>query len=516
MSSEATFHFVANELNVTFECRIDSGSFAPCAWTGNPEVVGGSAGSITYTGLSVGTHTFQVRATDVDGNVGVPAATWSWRVTAPPVLTSVGCSEVVTHSIALDNDLIDCLGVGLIVGANDVTIDLNGHVIDGTGIDAGVLNNGFDSVTVKGGHIHEFDYGVQLNPGSSQNVVTGVRIENNQEAGIGLSDADQNGHGNTIRGNLITGNSLGVGLFAGSRHTVIRDNAFEVNQDDAVHMEGASEVLVTANEMVRNAGAGVFMQGGGDNRVTGNVMTTNLGGGVLAGEELIPSNDNLVEGNTIEESGGPGIAVVDSTGTQVINNDVPESNGAGIELELARNTVVRGNDLRSSGAGIEVSESSNNLIEANNAGSTLGSRHLARGPVVQQRRAPEHRERQRRRGHRGRRLGTDRPGQRGRAQHRRRQRRRRHHRRRRRPHADRQQHHAERRLGHLRPGRRDRRRRQLRRRQHGARPVPRHRVHARRDSGSARHVVRREAARWSATAATRASPTWVATSPRRS
>ena len=162
------------------------------------------------------------------------------------MLTNVGCSEVVTHSIALNNDLIDCLGVGLIVGAHDVTIDLNGHVIDGTGIDAGVLNNGFDSVTVKGGHIHEFDFGVQLNPGSSENVVTGVRLENNQEAGIGLSDADQNGQGNTIRGNTIAGNGWGVGLFAGSRHTVIRDNRFEVNQDTAVHMEGASEILVTA------------------------------------------------------------------------------------------------------------------------------------------------------------------------------------------------------------------------------------------------------------------------------
>ena len=102
-------------------------------------------------------------------------------------------------------------------------------------------------------------------------------------------------------------------------------------------------------------------------------MLTNLGGGVLAGEELIPSNNNLIEGNTIEESGGPGIAVVDSSGTQVVNNDVPQSNGAGIELELAHDTLVRGNDLTSSGAGIEVSESNGNRIEFNNAGSTLGS-----------------------------------------------------------------------------------------------------------------------------------------------
>ena len=92
----------------------------------------------------------------------------------------------MTTSIRLTSDLIDCPGHGLIVGASDITIDLDGHVIDGTGLDAGVLNNGYDSVTVTGGHIHEFDYGVQLNPGTSQNVVTGLRVENNQEAGIGL------------------------------------------------------------------------------------------------------------------------------------------------------------------------------------------------------------------------------------------------------------------------------------------------------------------------------------------
>ena len=57
----------------------------------------------------------------------------------------------------------------------------------------------------------------------------------------------------------------------------------------------------------------------------------------------------------------------------MLNNDVRESNGAGIALDLARSTVVRGNDLRSSGAGVELSESSHNLIELNEAGGTLGT-----------------------------------------------------------------------------------------------------------------------------------------------
>ena len=39
-------------------------------------------------------------------------------------------------------------------------------MIDGIGLDAGIVNMGFDSVTITNGTINEFDYGVLLNPGS--------------------------------------------------------------------------------------------------------------------------------------------------------------------------------------------------------------------------------------------------------------------------------------------------------------------------------------------------------------
>src|SRR5918997_532821 len=150
-------------------------------------------------------------------------------------------------------------------------------------LDAGILINGYDSVTVTGGQIHEFDFGVMLGAGTSQNVVHGTRVENNQEAGIGLSDADQNGQGNTIRDNVITGNSWGVALLSGTKGAVVRDNDFASNADSAVHMEQASENLVTHIEMTRSSGAGVFMQGGGQNTVAENHMTANAGG-VMVGE----------------------------------------------------------------------------------------------------------------------------------------------------------------------------------------------------------------------------------------
>ena len=62
----ATFAFSANETS-TFECALDSGGFKDCS---SPTKV---------KKLKKGKHTFQVRATDANGNRSA-ATTFSWRV----------------------------------------------------------------------------------------------------------------------------------------------------------------------------------------------------------------------------------------------------------------------------------------------------------------------------------------------------------------------------------------------------------------------------------------------------
>jgi hypothetical protein len=72
----ATFSFSADD-NSTFECRLDDQvDFTSCE------------SPITYTGLSLGSHTFEVQATDDDGNVETLPASRTWEVsdvTAPTV-----------------------------------------------------------------------------------------------------------------------------------------------------------------------------------------------------------------------------------------------------------------------------------------------------------------------------------------------------------------------------------------------------------------------------------------------
>jgi hypothetical protein len=70
-STSATFTYNSTESPATFQCSLDGAGFATCP--------------ASYTGLSQGSHTFQVRATDQVGNAdGSPASrTWTVDTVAP-------------------------------------------------------------------------------------------------------------------------------------------------------------------------------------------------------------------------------------------------------------------------------------------------------------------------------------------------------------------------------------------------------------------------------------------------
>jgi hypothetical protein len=77
-SNAASFSFTG-EAGATFGCQLDGGGFSACA---SPK---------TYSGLTAGSHTFQVRQTDAAGNTGVAASfTWTIDLTAPaaPAITA--------------------------------------------------------------------------------------------------------------------------------------------------------------------------------------------------------------------------------------------------------------------------------------------------------------------------------------------------------------------------------------------------------------------------------------------
>jgi hypothetical protein len=90
---KATFTFTSSQTPATFECSLDGLTPAPC-----------DSGTVTYTNLKRGSHTFEVTATDAAGNESAPA-TFTWKVikkktsapppvfppTPPPHGVCVGC-----------------------------------------------------------------------------------------------------------------------------------------------------------------------------------------------------------------------------------------------------------------------------------------------------------------------------------------------------------------------------------------------------------------------------------------
>jgi CSLREA domain-containing protein len=351
-STSASFSFSSNEPGVSFACALDAAAFTACT------------SPISYSGLGVGSHQFAVRAIDSEGLPDTTPALFAWTITAATVPSSVSCGQVLTQSTLVTNDLFDCNGNGLVIGAHGITVDLNGHTIDGIGQGVGILNNGFDSVAITNGFLQDFDFGVQLNPGSTLNTVTSLLLQLNQEAGIQLSDADNN----VLRDNELAGNAIGISLISGTQGATVRDNTISTSARQGVFILNASSNLIQNNQISGSSESAVYLEGASNNTVLGNTLSGNSGEGV---EIILLSHNNRVEGNSISANAG-GILVSNSNGSQLINNTV-QSNSSGIVLEFANNTLVRVNDVRGNSGGIELQDVNDTRIEMNNVSGNSGA-----------------------------------------------------------------------------------------------------------------------------------------------
>jgi large repetitive protein len=75
-ATTASFSFTDSEAGVSFQCKLDAAPYAACT------------SPTTYSGLTLGSHTFSVRAKDAAGNVSGPTS-FAWSVVPPtPTITS--------------------------------------------------------------------------------------------------------------------------------------------------------------------------------------------------------------------------------------------------------------------------------------------------------------------------------------------------------------------------------------------------------------------------------------------
>jgi large repetitive protein len=355
-STDATFRFTSSEKHSTFTCSLDGSSFQECS---SPR---------TYRNLSLGDHVFRVRATDRAGNTDPTPAEHHWRIVGsddPNPGEPVQCGQTLTKNTTVGNDLSECED-GLIVGADNITINLNGHVIDGKGLGAGIRNDGFDGVTITNGTVKDFDYGVQLNPGTERNSVHTLGIDDNEVAGVEIHGA---GPSNEIRNNGITLNGLGVALVAGATGNTVVSNTIADNSKQGIYIHESNENRAEANGVTGSSDDAIELVG-----ASGNVLLNNatLVGGDAGVSIIAGSNGNRVERNTSNDNGDAGFAVLDSDGNQLLSNTAHGNADSGIVLEGTANTTVLSNDVRLNPGGLLLMATTGSRVESNVVTDNLG------------------------------------------------------------------------------------------------------------------------------------------------
>jgi hypothetical protein len=195
------------------------------------------------------------------------------RTVHPQRTTTIACGMHVTRSIVVANDPPPCSGDGLIVDANDITINLNGHqIFSATKTSEGINGGMHTGVTVTNGRITNFNIGVHLN--GARNKVTKIYAGGAGSAAIQMNNAHgaiasenhgfQSGNGLVVTGDgvRITGNFLNAntanGLFFDGDRAFVSGNRAYSNLSDGIRVHGETHVVI-GNFSDNNNGRGIWV-----------------------------------------------------------------------------------------------------------------------------------------------------------------------------------------------------------------------------------------------------------------
>lgn len=225
---------------------------------------------------------------------------------AVPISTSLSCGQVIKQSVKLTANL-NCKTDGIIVGADGITIDLNGFTLSGPGEKSskvGIMFADNDDVTVQGpGTIKTFQAGA-LFSGGQDNKISRVTFTENEIAVFETGSKNV-----VIEDNLMFGNSIGVAAHSSSG-SKLTTNLFKSND-----LAGVTLVNSASNELsmntIQGSVNGIFLDGQSTkNNVNSNNVLQNRGVDLNNGNGLPTNiNDNVFSDNNCNTSVPDGLCL---------------------------------------------------------------------------------------------------------------------------------------------------------------------------------------------------------------
>jgi parallel beta-helix repeat protein len=270
----------------------------------------------------------------------------------------LSCGDTITADTTLHRNLVNCPNNGIIIDADNVTLDLNYHTIDGDGTptvgcnpqnencDLGVGSIGHDGVTVVHGSVREFRIGAGFDRARHARLL-GISASRNLIFGIVFFDAARC----LVRGSSGNRNlppeGDGMGLFS-SHHVRIVHSTFRYSAQPGIHVADSTHNLIKGNLISHNPDTGMSFENADRNQVRRNRLVRN-------GEVALPitGSHNVITRNHIKR-GDEGIIVAKGHDNLVARNVVARTRGAGISLGIKNpfiggaHNVVRRNLVRGS------------------------------------------------------------------------------------------------------------------------------------------------------------------------
>ena len=273
----------------------------------------------------------------------------------------VGCGDTITADTTLDSDLLNCPNNGILIGADGITLDLNGHVIDGDGTlvangpqnvcDVGIVNDGHNRVVIRGGRVRDFGVGVGVfevrknrlrRLRTFRNAFIGIFMFRSARSVVRRSSASRNrrpteapgmvlfeSHYNRIAYNRMVGNGdVGLSL-EGSDHNHILHNRLRRNPLDGIVIDGRFNEIARNRVIGHGRGGILISKVGNFGRIVGNVVRRNFvrAGGIVV--DPVPKR-TLIRRNLVVGSAGDGINV-GSRGTKLTGNRAFRNGDLGIQ-----------------------------------------------------------------------------------------------------------------------------------------------------------------------------------------
>lgn len=247
------------------------------------------------------------------GGLAVVAATMplaaSTASAAGPVV--VTCGQVITQSTKLAGNVGPCPANGVIIGADHITLDLNGHTLAGartqlpSGDAGGIRLPLRTGVTVMDGTVTGFDGGIVVNGGSGNTFKNLTVSDNNSSA-----NADSSGNFTA---------DLGDGI-------VIFGSAGNVVKNDTIQRNGIYDNVA-------------IIGGGSDNNtVQSNTITDTVGAGRNGFDVILNGVDNngtvslmhndVIANNVIANANSAGIFDADNVGGIIRGNTITNTDQA--------------------------------------------------------------------------------------------------------------------------------------------------------------------------------------------